>query len=570
MRGMARLDGGQLAARFLAEAGVRHVFTLSGGPLNPLYNACLDRGIQLVHTRHDGAAAFMAEGYARASRGPGVCAVTLGTAVAMATPALLNAHLAATSLVVLAGAAALGSWDRRPFAHADQLAIVKPITKWARTVHATARIPEYLALALREATVGRPGPVFLEIPSDVMQGEAEESAVRWPRRYRTAARPQADPALVREAVRAIARAERPLAIVGSGVWWSDAAAELRRVVERLDLPLLSERLGRGSLPADHRLNLGPSAVALSDVALHALKRCDVLVMLGARFDYLIEYGDPTVLNPAAAVVQVDLEPEEIGYGHDVDLGIVGDLRAVLSQMLAELEAGGVGGAHAPWVEALRARRREAEAALRPLLESDETPVHPLRLIGEIRRRMDEGTIVVTSGGDIEQWGRWLLEPSSPGGSIRAGQTGSLGVDVPYSIAARLARPERPVILLTGDGGFAYHVSEFDTAARYHVPFVAVVADDAVWAQIKHELDVVYGPGRDGPVRMEQRRWDQVVAALGGHGEHVTRPEELGPALDRALASGKPSCVHVVTQSVVSPETLWAFSPAERSRRLAEA
>src|SRR5919204_2365579 len=163
---MARVDGGQLAARFLAEAGVRHLFTLSGGPLNPLYNACLDRGIRLVHTRHDGAAAFMAEGYARASRGPGVCAVTLGTAVAMATPALLNAHLAATPLVVLAAAAALGQWDRRPFAHADQLAMVRPITKWARTVHATGRIPEYLSLALREATVGRPGPVVLEIPSD--------------------------------------------------------------------------------------------------------------------------------------------------------------------------------------------------------------------------------------------------------------------------------------------------------------------------------------------------------------------------------------------------------------------
>src|SRR5262245_37448440 len=559
-----------MAARCLAEAGVRHVFTLSGGPLNPLYNGCLELGVQLVHTRHDGAAAFMAEGYARASRGPGVCAVTLGTAVAMATPALLNAHLAATPLVVLAGAAALGSWDRRPFAHADQLAMVKPITKWARTVHATARIPEYLGAALREATSGRPGPVFLEVPSDVMQGQVEESAIRWPRVGAVGGRPRGDPAQVRAAVRAIAGAERPLAIVGSGVWWSDAAAELRRVLERLDLPLLSERLGRGSLPADHRLNLGLSAVALSDVALHALKRCDLLVMLGARFDYLIEYGDPSVLNPEAAVVQVDLEPEEIGFGHDVALGVVGDLRAVLADVLAELDRSGLSGQHAAWVEGLSARRRAAEAALRPLLESDEAPVHPLRIVAEIRRRVDDRTIVVTSGGDVEQWGRWLLEPSFPGGSIRAGQTGSLGVDVPYSIAARLARPGHRVILLTGDGGFAYHVAEFDTAARHGVPFVAVVADDAVWAQIKHELDVVYGPGRDAPVRMEHRRWDQVVAALGGHGEHVARADELGPALDRALASGRPACVHVVSRSVVSPETLWAFSPEERARRLREA
>src|SRR5262249_17570447 len=184
----------------------------------------------------------------------------------------------------------------RPFAHADQLAMVKPITKGAWTVRATARIPEYLSLALREATTGRPGPVFLEIPSDVMAGAVDEAAVPWPRRYRTDAWPLGDPAYVREAVDRIARARRPVAIVGSGVWWSDAAAELRQVLEQLDLPLLSERLGRGSLPAHHRLNLGLSAVALSDVALHALQRCDLLVMLGARFDYLIENGDPAVLN----------------------------------------------------------------------------------------------------------------------------------------------------------------------------------------------------------------------------------------------------------------------------------
>jgi acetolactate synthase-1/2/3 large subunit len=569
---VTQVDGGQLVARFLAEAGVRHLFTLSGGPLNPLYNAGPEAGVRLVHTRHDGAAAFMAEGYARASRGPGVCAVTLGTAVAMATPAVLNAHLAATPLVVLAGAAALPSWDRRPFAQADQLAMMKPITKWARTCHATARLPEYLATALREATTGRPGPVFLEIPSDVMAGTVDAAGLRWPRRP-VQARPQGEPALVREAVGMIARARRPVAVAGSGVWWSDAAGELRQLVERLGLPLFSERLGRGTLPADHRLNLGLSAVALSDAAIRALQRCDLLLMLGARFDYLIEYGD--LLDPSASVVQVDLEPEEIGRVHDAELGIVGDLRAVLAQMLQELpatSAAGSGGADSRqrWVEELRECRRRSEDALRPLFESDEVPIHPLRLIGEIGRRLDGDTIVVTSGGDIEQWGRWLLEPSFPGGSIRAGQTGSLGVDVPYSVAASLARPDKRVILLTGDGGFAYHLTEFDTAARYGVPFVAVVADDAVWAQIKHELDVVYGPGRDAPVRMVHRRWDRVVEALGGHGEHVEHADEIGPALERALASGKPACVHVVTRAVVSPETLWGFSAEERARRRREA
>lgn len=330
----ALCDGGQLAARFLSDAGVQYIFSLSGGPLNLLYSGCLDAGIEVVHTRHDTAAAFMAEGCGRASRGPGVCAVTLGTAVAMTAPAVFNAELAAVPLVVLAGAAALPTWDRRPFAHGDQLAMLKPIAKWARAVYSTARIPEYLATALREATRGRPGPAVLEIPSDVMYGKVDVGQVRLPHGYLSHARPQGDPALVREAVALLGRAQRPLLIAGSGVWWSEGAAALRVLVERLARPVLSERLGSGSLPAGHPLNF-----VLSAVALTALKHCDLLVMLGARFDYLLDYGDPPVLNPTARVIQVDVEPEEIGYNHAVDLGVVGDARAVCQQIAAEVEGG---------------------------------------------------------------------------------------------------------------------------------------------------------------------------------------------------------------------------------------
>jgi acetolactate synthase-1/2/3 large subunit len=270
------------------------------------------------------------------------------------------------------------------------------------------------------------------------------------------------------------------------------------------------------------------------------------------------------------VIQVDIEPEELGYNRDVDLGIVGDLKAVLTQLSDEMEREPARGDYAAWIDELRSCRRRVDESLRSMLASDDVPIHPVRLIDEIRSFVDEDTIVVTSGGDIEQWGRWLLEPDTPGGLLRAGQTGSLGVDVPYSIAAKLARPDKRVILLTGDGGFAYHLTEFDTASRYGVPFVAVVADDAVWAQIKHELDITYGPNRDKAVKMVQRRWDQVVAPLGAHGEYVTRPEEIRPALQRAIDSGKPACVAVATRSVVSPETLWGFLPGEKARRIREA
>jgi acetolactate synthase-1/2/3 large subunit len=252
----------------------------------------------------------------------------------------------------------------------------------------------------------------------------------------------------------------------------------------------------------------------------------------------------------------------------VDLGIVGDLKKVADQLLEEMEVQGVKVDHSAWLKELRAFGDQVEESLRPTLNSDETPIHPLRLIKEIRSFLDENTVVITSGGDIEQFGRWLLEPSTPGGSLRAGQTGSLGVDVPYTVAAKLARPDKRVIMVTGDGGFGYHPMEFDTADRLGLPFVVVVANDSLWAQTYYGLKLVLGSGGTKPMTNVFRRFDQLVEVLGGHGEMVTKPEEIRPAIERAFQSGKPSCVNVVTQSVPSPETMWFSSPEDRARRLA--
>ena len=564
---MAMVNGGQLMARFLIDAGIRHIFSISGGPMHPFYNACEGTPIQIIHTRHDCAAAFMAEGYSRLTRGPGICALTLGTAVGMATPAVMTSHLAATPLIVLAGAAPKPRWDQRPFSHEDQLSMMKPITKFARTVHSTARIPEYLSMALREATRGRPGPVFLDFPADVMYATVEETQVSFPKKYRTDARPSGDPARIQEAVRMMGRAKRPVVVLGSGVWWSQAADEVRRFVEQANLPVFSERMGRGTLLAQHPLNFGLSAVVSNDAAIFALKRCDLLIMLGARFDYVIEFGEPPILNRDVPVIQVDTQAEEIGYNRDVDLGIIGDLKTVARQMSLEMEAQAMKPDHGAWLEQLKTFRSQRENAIQPMLDSDEIPIHPMRLVKEIRSFLDEKTVVITSGGDIEQFGRWLLEPSIPGGSLRAGQTGSLGVDVPYTVAAKLARPDKRVILVTGDGGFGYHPMEFDTAARLGLPFVVVVANDSLWAQTYYGLKLVLGDGGTKPMENAFRRFDQLAEVLGGHGELVTKPEEIRPAIDRAFRSGKPSCINVVTKSVASPETLWFSDKAERARRL---
>lgn len=555
---MTRLHGGHLVVRGLLTEGVKVVFTVSGGAINPVYDACLGTDIRLIHTRSEAAAVYMADAWARLTRQPGVVLLTLGAGVATGVGGLLTPFLASTPLVVLAGRSALGRADMRPFSEFDQVGLVKPITKWARTVFETRRIPEYLSSAFRQAISGRPGPVFLDIPVDVLAAEVEEREVQFPVRYRLHGRPLGDPGLIEAAARLITAADRSVVLAGSGVWWSDAMRELREFVEAAHLPLFTERMARGSLPPDHPLCLGISAVQLNPASVLALRESDLIVLVGGRVDYLIEHGQPPVVNPNARLVQIDLEPEEIGHNRDVDVGIMGDAKAVLRQLTKALDQRGSHTERLAWVARLQEERRRAEAALVPLLQSAEVPIHPVRLCAELRKVIDHETVVITSGGDIEQWGRWLLDPHAPGQYLRAGQTGALGADVPYAVAAQLAHPDKRVLVLTGDGGIGYAAMELDTAARHDLPIVCVVANDGWWAQIKHQQELSYGAERVIATDLPVRPYHKIAEALGGYGEQVTRPEELGPALHRAIRSGLPALLNVQTRPAVSPETAWPY------------
>ena len=555
---MGRLHGGQLVARSLQAENVRVAFTVSGGAINPIYDACIETETRLIHTRHEIGAVYMADAWARLTREPGVALLTLGAGVATGVPGLLTAFLASTPVVVLAGRAPLNRAEMRPFSEFDQISLVKPITKWARTVLETRRIPEYLGMAFRQALSGRPGPVFLDFPSDVLGAEVDEAEVYFPIRSRAEGRPLGDPELVARAADLIAAARRPIVLAGSGVWWSDAAQELRDVVEAAGLPLFTERMARGMLPPDHPLYAGLGAVQLNPACRLALRESDLVLIVGGRVDYLTDFGRPPINNPAARVIQIDIEPEEIGHNRDVDVGIVGDAKAVLRQLKDALGRPASRVDTSEWVERLQAERRRAEEELAPALASDDVPIHPVRLCAELRKVIDRDTIVVTSGGDIEQWGRWLLDPHAPGQYLRAGQTGALGVDVPYAVAAQLAHPDKRVIMLTGDGGIGYSVTELDTAARHGLPIVCVVANDGWWAQIKHQQEMSYGGDRVIATDIPLHPYERIAEALGGYGEQVTRPEEIGPALQRAFQSGVPALLNVMTRPAVSPETEWPY------------
>jgi acetolactate synthase-1/2/3 large subunit len=546
---MAARSGGQLVVEALQREGVTRIFSLSGGVLNPIYDACLAAGIEIVHTRHEGGAGFMADGWARATGQPGVCLVTLGPGVTNTITPMLTALEAGSPMLVLAGQAPLARWDQGAAQAAHHLPLVQAAAKWSRTVLDTARIPEYIGSAYREALAGRPGPVFLDLPGNVIYGQADPPAPAGT--YRTAARAWPDPTDVARAAELLASAERPLVVAGAGVWWSQAAAEVAELVELTGLPMLTARMGRGSLPRDHELHFGLASIADNRVAEAALRETDCLLMLGERFDYYFEFGQPPHVNASARVIQVDPDRRQIGWNRGVELGIAADVKATLGQLnkaLREQPAPKIGA----WRASLASERSAFERELAGFWESDAAPMHPIRLVHGVLETVEREAILVTGHGDVDFWADILFEPNLPGGYLRAGQTGALGAEIPFAIAAKMARPERQVVVLLGDGAFGFHGFELEVAATHGANVLCVIGNDAGWGATKHQQEIYYGDERVYATTTEFRRYEQVVEALGGYGELVERPSELRPALERALASGKPACVNVVMASETSP------------------
>jgi acetolactate synthase-1/2/3 large subunit len=545
---MATKSGGQLVVEALAREGVSRIFSLSGGVINPIYDACLEAGIEIIHTRHEGGAGFMADGWARATRQPGVCVVTLGPGVTNTITPMLTALEAGSPLLVIAGQAPVGRWDRGSAQAVHHLPLVSGAAKWARTVYETARIPEYVGSAYREALAGRPGPVCLDLPGNVIYGQAD--APDEPGAWRTEARAWPDPAFIRRAAELLSAAERPLVVAGGGVWWSDAAAEVRELVESAGLPALTARMGRGTLGREHELHFGLASIADNEVARYALKECDLLLMLGERFDYYFEFGQADAVNPAAKVIQVDPDRRQIGWNRGVELGIVADVRAAVAE-LAEAVKRLPEPKIAPWRGTLAAEATRFGRELASHWESDDT-IHPLRIVRDVLDSVREDAILVTGHGDVDFWADILFEPNTPGGYLRAGQTGALGAEIPMAIAAKMAYPDRDVVVLTGDGAFGYHGMELEVAAAHGANVLCVIGNDAGWGATRHQQEIYYGAERAVATSTTFRHYEQVAEPLGCHAEYVEQAANLRPALRRALASGKPAVVNVRMASEVSP------------------
>jgi acetolactate synthase-1/2/3 large subunit len=534
---MGMVTGGQLVARMLKAERVQHIFTLCGLHVAPIYAGCVEEGIQVVDTRHEQAAAHAADAYARITRGVGVAVVTAGPGVTDALTGVANANAASSPLILLGGAAPMFNQSRGSLQEMEQVDLFHRISKWSDRVPSPDLIPLYLAKAFRVALSGRPGPVFLELAWDVLCNAVDEATLQMPRLYRTRARLAPDPLAVDEALALLASAERPAMIAGSSIYWDDAWDGLRAFVERAQIPTFLNGAGRGCLPPDHPLFFQHSRK-------EALTGADLVFVVGTPFDFRLNYGSEPTFSASSKIVQVDIDATEVGRNRAVDVGIVADSRSAL----AAFAAGAPAVKRTRYLEDLRAAESKRLAALAEWTRSEAVPIHHYRLareLSEVANQGDRDPVFIADGGNWVSMAAKVLTLKAPGRWLDPGPLGCLGVGAPFALAAKSLHPERQTWIVQGDGSFGFNGMDFETALRFKLPMVCVVGNDAAWGQIRIPQVGMFGPEKSPATLLAPTRYDEVIRAFGGHGELVTEPAKIRPALERALASGTVACVNVM-------------------------
>ena len=534
---MTDLGGGHLVARTLRQAGVGHVFTLCGGHILPIYDGCITEGLQVVDMRHEQAAAHAADAYARLTRGVGVAVVTAGPGVTDAITGIANAHAARSPVLLIGGAAPLGLRGLGSLQEVEQVDLLRPVTKGSWTVSETRQIPEVLTTAIRHALTGRPGPVFVEIPVDLLMTVVEDRTAPIPTAYAHRRPTAPDPGSVAELAALLAGAERPVIVAGSGVYWDDAARDLQTLAEGAGVPVFMNGAGRGSLPHDH-----PQAFA--QARGFALGQADVVLVLGTPLDFRLGYGRPPSFADNARVAMVDCDPSELGRNRPLALGLASHIGLTL-RALSEALPRDLGARIRSWQAALRKQEDDLQARLMAERLSDAVPISHYRLAHEIAAVMDGDTTVVGDGGDVVGCAAKIVPLARPGQWLDPGPFGCLGVGPPFAIAAKLLRPSRSVLLIAGDGAFGLNGMEMETAVRFGLPMTVVIGNDGGWGQIRNPQLSFFGAERAVGTSLPFTRFERMVEALGGKGLHVTEPAQLRPALEHALGSDEVYCVNVV-------------------------
>ena len=546
---MTQILGGHLVGKYLKEVEiVDTIFCISGGHIEAILDSCTEYKIRTIDVRHEQAAAMMAHAWSIYSGRPGVCLVTAGPGFTNALTGIANAYLDNAPMVVLCGRHPLRDDLKGALQEMNQMDVVKPITKWAATCYETRRIPEYLNMAFRHAVGGRPGPVFLELPPDILNVKVSLDKVPMPTNKTRKYTIHPDDWDLKQAAEVINAAKKPLFIGGSGVGLSCCSTALSQFIDKSGIPFILMNYGRGELPDNHPLSIWD----IGNVGLQlGIGQADVIIAVGFRFNWLLQSG--AIIPPQTRVVRVDIDPQEIDRNRVADVGLVGDVASVLNQLLPLVGKGD----HGDWIKTLRTASGAFIDPELKLREMPSSPIHPIRLVAQIQKAVGDDAVYVIDGGDTQYFGLVGFTSREKAGvmATAAGLLGCLGTGIPFAMAAKLVRPDKKVLLLNGDGSFGFNCMEFDTMVRHNIPVVCVINNDTAWGMIKHSQELSIGCDRLQCAELGVRHYEKVVEGLGGYGEFVTEDEDIIPAIERAFESGKPACINVMADpTVTSPAT----------------
>ena len=543
---MAEITGADVTARALHRLGVDTIFYIIGGPITPIAEAAERLGIRMIDVRHEQAASMAAHAYSRLTQRPGVCLTPSGPATANAMPGVMNALADASPVIAIGGSTALYQRGMGGFQEMDQVAMMAPACKLAIQATITGRIGEQLGMLYRRAMEGSKGPVYLDLPADIIAKKVDEEKTAMPSDPYTASRPLGDPADIARAIELLKSAKKPLVVSGSGVIWSDAAAELRAFVDRTGIPFFTTPQGRGVIPEDHDL-------CFSAARSLAFREADVVLAVGTRSNFILSYFRPPRWNPAAKLITVNIDPDEINHNKQSEVGIAADAKAALAQLTAAAEADGLAVTRdSEWVRALEAKHAANEERNDSAWNSDAEPIHPMRLMKEVREAIDRDAVIIVDGHDTLNFGRQSLPTHEPGHRLNAGTHGTMGIGTPFALGAKAARPDKQVVLVCGDGSFGWLGMNIDSACRNDLPFVAVINNNGNMTARPKGRDRIKGH------LLGHSDYQKIAEAFGGYGERVERPEDIRPAIERALASGKPAVVNVITDQYARSSTYSGF------------
>lgn len=542
---------GKKGHRILAEAfekqGIETFFYLTGGPLIDFFRDANNLGLNGIDVRHEQAGAFMAQAYSRVSAGPGVCLGVSGPGTTNLVTGVANAWADSAPLVAVGGASTIADLNMGMFQEMDQISMMEPITKWSVRCHEARRLPEYLARALKISISGQPGPVYLDVPGDVLYEEASDSEIIHRDKWTTyhPQRPGAPREAIEDLFDRIKEAQRPILLYGSGTIWSQASDPLVEFVERTGIPFYPTPQARGVIPDDHDLTY-PAARG------RAFKNADLVIVLGTRFNYVIGHGIVR-FDDEATFVQIDLNAERIADRRDVSLGIVGDAATVMAQANDYLEETGSSlPDFSNWRDDLKSYHLEKTNENRERQNSDDVPIDPMRLAWEVREYADRDAMISVDGHQTLAAARFTIPTYEPGHRLNPGPFGTMGVGTPFGIGAKAAKPDVQSIVFQGDGSFGINVMDVDTAIRHDLPVLFVIVNNGSWAGLE-----------DAGGKLPPWRYDEMVSCLGVHGEFVEEPEEIRPALERAgeaVTEGQPAVVNVIVANIpTAPPIDFAYS-----------